>query len=157
MGKQNKMGKKIRKFKTGANRDTDENKLDYEGFLSPTVLRRFAEYMHKHRIQSNGKLRTSDNWQKGIPLEVYIKSAWRHFIDWWLEHRGNKSREGIEDALCGLFFNVQGYLHEYLKMANLKKKKCDECGNKYREIFIVDGVFLCSRCKKKYLNKRKTF
>ena len=119
-----KMGKKnIRVFKTGANRDKDIDKLDYEGFLSPLVLKRFSEYMHKHRKQADGKLRTSDNWQKGIPLEAYIKSAWRHFMDWWLEHRKNKSREGIEDALCGLFFNVQGYLHEYLKNVKTKKEK----------------------------------
>jgi len=32
-----------------------------------------------------------------------------------MEHRGFKSREGIEDALMGLYFNVQGYMHEYLK------------------------------------------
>jgi len=105
----------IRRFKTGATRDTDENKNDYEGFLSPLVIQRFGDYMTKHRKQSDGSIRDSDNWQKGIPKEEYIKSAWRHFLDWWLEHRGHKSREGIEDALCALIFNVQGYLHEILK------------------------------------------
>lgn len=106
---------KIRKFKTGATRDTNEGKYDYEGFLSPLVIQRFAEYMNKHRKQSDGSLRDSDNWQKGIPKDAYIKSAWRHFHDWWMEHRGYKSREGTEEALCALLFNVQGYLHEYLK------------------------------------------
>jgi hypothetical protein len=106
---------KIRQFNTGATRDTDEGKYDYEGFLSPLVIQRFAQYMNKHRKQSNGELRDSDNWQKGIPKDAYMKSAWRHFIDWWMEHRGHLSREGIEDALCALLFNVQGYLHEYLK------------------------------------------
>lgn len=107
--------KKIRIFKSGASRDTNEGKHDYEGFLSPLVIKRFGEYMNKHRKQSDGSLRASDNWQKGIPLDAYIKSAWRHFLDWWFEHRGHKSREGLEDALCALLFNVQGYLHEYLK------------------------------------------
>lgn len=106
---------KIRKFASGATRDTNENKYDYEGFLSPLVIRRFGQYMNKHRKQSNGSLRDSDNWQKGIPQNAYIKSAFRHFLDWWMEHRNYPSREGIEDALCALLFNVQGYLHEHLK------------------------------------------
>ena len=33
---------KIRKFETGATRDTDQGKYDYEGFLSPVVLDRFS-------------------------------------------------------------------------------------------------------------------
>ena len=114
---------KIRTFPTGATRDTDADKLDFEGFLSPLVLVRYAEYMNKHRKQSDGQLRDSDNWQKGIPQAQYMKSAWRHFMDWWLEHRGHKSREGLEDALCGLLFNVAGYLHESLKV---KQEKADD-------------------------------
>jgi len=104
----------MRQFETGATRNSDDDQLDYEGFLSPAVLRRFAAYMHKHRIQADGKVRDSANWQKGMTLDSYMKSGMRHFMDWWLEHRGEESREGIEDALCGLLFNVQGYLHTLL-------------------------------------------
>jgi len=105
----------IRKFETGATRDTDKDKLDYEGFLSPLVLERYARYMHQHRKQSDGNLRDSDNWQKGIPKEAYMKSAWRHFMDLWFEHRGFNSRDGIEEALCAIIFNCMGYLFEILK------------------------------------------
>lgn len=105
----------MRNFKTGATRDSDTEKYDYEGFLSPLVLVRYGEYMHKHRKQSDGQLRDSDNWQRGLPKAVYIKSAWRHFMDWFMEHRGIASREGIEDAICALLFNSMGYLHEHLK------------------------------------------
>jgi len=112
---------KIRKFKTGATRDTSDGKLDFEGFNSPIVEKEFAKYMHKHRIQTDGTLRDSDNWQKGIPKNVYAKSLADHWIDFWLEHRGFESRDGIIDALCGLRFNVNGYLFELLK--NKKKKK----------------------------------
>jgi hypothetical protein len=105
----------MRKFETGATRDTEEGKLDYEGFLSPLVLRRFAEYMHKHRHQTDGALRESDNWQKGIPLNVYIKSAWRHFFEWWKYHRyGPEAAENVEESICALLFNAMGYLHELL-------------------------------------------
>lgn len=108
----------MREFATGATRDTDQDKYDYEGFLSPAVLTRFAEYMHHHRKQADGNLRDSDNWQKGIPKDAYMKSAFRHFIDLWTLHRGGKS-EGVtlEDTLCALLFNIQGYLHEELKGA----------------------------------------
>ena len=107
----------MREFDTGATRDTDENKLDFDGFLSPLVLHRYAEYLNKHRTQADGKLRDSDNWQKGIPLAVYMKSAFRHFFGWWAYHRKADIviKEDIEESLCGLLFNAMGYLHEHLK------------------------------------------
>ena len=105
----------MRKFDSGATRDNNENKLDYEGFLSPIVIKRFAEYMNKHRVQADGELRTSDNWQKGIPKDVYIKSLLRHVMDLWADHRGYESRDGTEEALCAILFNAQGYLFELLK------------------------------------------
>lgn len=104
----------VRTFSTGATRDTDQGKLDYEGFLSPLVLTRFAEYMHKNRRQSDGTLRASDNWQKGIPIEAYMKSTWRHFVDLWRVYRGHPGPD-LEESLCALMFNVMGYLHEHLK------------------------------------------
>jgi len=114
----------VRKFNTGATRDGDKDKLDYEGFLSPLVLERYAQYLHKHRKQSDGAMRESDNWQKGIPLADYMRSMWRHLIDVWKAHRGLpvKDRAGnpvsLEDSLCGLLFNASGYLHELLKMGS---------------------------------------
>jgi len=116
----------MRKFATGATRNDDSENLDYEGFLSPLALQAFAEYMHKHRKQADGELRASDNWQKGIPKEAYMKSGFRHFMDWWGEHRGTGSREGMEDALCGLLFNVFGYLHEIKKEQNNETSKTGE-------------------------------
>lgn len=105
----------MRIFPTGATRDTNVGKLDYEGFLSPIGLRAFAEYMHAHRTQSDGSLRASDNWQKGIPREEYMRSMWRHFMDVWLIHRSHTKSAGvIQEALCALLFNVMGYLHEEL-------------------------------------------
>lgn len=107
----------MREFNTGANRDTDEGKYDYEGFISPVVVERYGRFMHEHRFQNGGTLRDSDNWQKGIPLDAYIKSCWRHFLDWWLWHRGygSKARENKEEALCAIIFNASGYLYELLK------------------------------------------
>ena len=53
---------KMRTFDTGATRDTDSDKLDFDGFLSPLALEAFAEYMHRHRQVADGSLRASDNW-----------------------------------------------------------------------------------------------
>lgn len=105
----------MRNFETGATRDSDEGKFDYEGFISPLVIQRFGQYMHRHRVQADGNLRASDNWQKGIPLDAYIKSGWRHFMDWWRQHRGYVGQDELEESLCALMFNVMGYLHETLK------------------------------------------
>ena len=110
------MAAKIRTFDTGANRDTDEGKLDYEAFLSPLVLERYAEYLHMHRMASDGTIREGDNWQKGVPLDTYMKSCWRHFIEMWKIHRGWLGKDEMIDwAICGVLFNAMGYLHEVLK------------------------------------------
>jgi hypothetical protein len=94
----------------------DDTRHDFEGYLSPLVIERFGEYMTQHRLLPDGSLRASDNWQKGMPRDRYLKSAWRHFLEWWKLHRaGLNHAEWVEDALCALLFNVQGYLHETLK------------------------------------------
>lgn len=110
----------MRKFKSGGIRDDDEKKgkLDPEGFYSPRVEESYMNYMHKHRKLEDGTSRSSDNWQRYFGKEHYsvcMKSGWRHFFDWWKEHRGLKSRDGLEDALNGLKFNVNAYLDKYLK------------------------------------------
>jgi hypothetical protein len=103
----------VRTFSTGATRDLDENKLDFEGFFSPLVMEEFAKYMHGKRRMADGSMRDSDNWQKGIPLDAYMKSMFRHFFAVWKSHRAGTAT--AEEDLLGLFFNVQGYLHETLK------------------------------------------
>lgn len=137
----------MREFNTGATRDTDEGKYDYEGFLSPLVLKRYGEYMNKHRKQADGKLRDSDNWQKGIPKEAYMKSGWRHFVDWWQEHRGIVSKDGVEEAICALCFNAMGYLHELLKEKTTNPRPFIEKGicKKIPEA-ICDLGYACDCC-----------
>lgn len=110
----------VRTFDSGATRDIDAGKYDYEGFLSPIVLECYARYMHAHMKLPDGTLRASDNWQKSIPRDQYIKSLIRHVIDLWRCHRDpgpcfpGDLRERMEDSLCAVIFNAQGYLYEYL-------------------------------------------
>ena len=119
-----------RTFDTGATRDTEIGKLDYEGFMSPLVMKRYAEYLNGHRTMSDGSTRDSDNWQKGIPFDVYMKSAWRHFFSWWEIHRGwrpgSTLHARMEDSLCAILFNVSGYLHEWLASKTIGSKLAEK-------------------------------
>ena len=113
-----------RTFESGATRDTSQGKLDFEAILSPMVLLRYVQYMDKHKEQANGEMRPGDNWQQGIPKDAYIKSGYRHFMDWWMLHRGVEGgiSEDIEEILCALIFNAQGYLFEILmEKSNTKR------------------------------------
>lgn len=105
----------VRKFETGATRDTAEGKLDYSNFFSPAVLERRAVFMHKNRKQSDGTLRDGGNWKYGIPQEVYMSSMFRHFMTVWKENHGIDTEEGLEEALCAVLFNAEGMLYELLK------------------------------------------
>jgi len=117
-----------RLFSTGATRGNDVTKLDYEGFMSPLVLRRFAEYMHEKRLANippGQTMRSSDNWQKGVPLTSYMKSMLRHAMDLWEIHRTQpelpltpERLKFLEDALCAIMFNAMGYLFETMKAQN---------------------------------------
>jgi len=110
----------VRAFNTGATRSSDAGRYDPEGFMSPIVVERFAQYMNKHRVQPDGSIRSSDNWQKGIPRDAYMKGMWRHFLHLWTRHRGFKvqdplATDNIEEDLCSILFNASGMLFEILK------------------------------------------
>lgn len=109
--------KAIRQFASGASRDSDEGKLDFEAYLSPLVLLRYAEYMKGHQVQSDGQAREGDNWQKGIPTDAYMKSLVRHVFDVWLLRRGKEgvATQDIETALCAVLFNTMGLLFNILE------------------------------------------
>lgn len=116
-------------FSTGATRDTDVEKLDPEGFLSPIAILRFCQYMHRCRTLPDGSKRSSDNWQLGIPVKRYMKSLKRHVEELHLYHRGfwvkptnPKDPQNVEEILCAIFFNTQGMLHEILKE---NRNKCE--------------------------------
>ncbi len=111
---------KKREFKGGASRNSDEGKLEYDGFNSAVVDLYYAKYMHGHRFLEDGSLRDSDNWQNGFPLEVIHKSLARHYKDYHLTTTGytvmeNDKEHDIKDILCGIIFNAKAHLHELVK------------------------------------------
>lgn len=108
----------MRVFDTGATRDSNDDKLEYEGFESALVTKRYAEYMHAHRKQADGNLRAPDNWQKGIPKAAYVQSLVRHIQDVKLHWDGaaDEAVDGdLESVLCAVLFNTKGLLFELIK------------------------------------------
>jgi hypothetical protein len=110
----------IREFETGATRSSADGRYDPEGYLSPIVIERFAEYMQRHQYQADGSLRDSDNWTKGMPITSFMKGMWRHVLHLWLRHRGftpqdPKAAANIQEDLCAIMFNAMGYLYMLLK------------------------------------------
>ena len=109
-----------REFDTGASRNSADGKLEYDGFNSAPVDLYYAKYMHKHRFLEDGTMRSSDNWQKGFPIEVIQKSLGRHYKDYHLTTTGytvmeNGEAHDIKDILCGIIFNAKAHLHELVK------------------------------------------
>lgn len=115
--KTNKKKTTMRKFESGATRNENESKLSLIKALCPLVIKRYIEYIGKHRRQADGNLRDWDNWKQGIPIDVYMDSDGRHFLDAWLHHDGWPEEavcEDIEDVLCAEMFNTMGHLREIL-------------------------------------------
>ena len=79
--------------------------------------------MHAHRLQADGTVRESDNWQRGMPKDSYVRSLVRHTHDVELIHDGYpelaradaRDPNALKAHLCALIFNAQGMLHEITK------------------------------------------
>lgn len=105
----------LRVFDSGATRDTNEGKLEPWGFTSSLTEKVFCEYMNKHRVQSDGSLRDSDNWKRGFTLDSYWHSMSRHVMDFrllWEGHKEESRTQDMIDALCGIKFNVDALIRE---------------------------------------------
>ena len=109
-----------RVFETGADCSSDAGKPHPSRAWSPLVIAKFAEYMRRHNCDAQPKPRREDQWQLGFPQDSFIESAWRHLEAVWAIHQGYEWRDDrgnlvdLEEALCGVIFNVQGYLHQLL-------------------------------------------
>ena len=79
---------KIRKFKSGAIRDTSSGKLEYFGFMHPLCDFSYANYMNHHRLMADGSLRDSNNWWSGFPKITILQSLCRHIEDLKLINAG---------------------------------------------------------------------
>jgi hypothetical protein len=97
----------MRKFTSGAVRDSDDTKEDYVETISWRAMKRYAKYMTGKKSRYG-----SGNFKKGIPIESYEQSLLRH-IQKYLENKYEGGTiEVEEDHLSAIVFNTFGIMHE---------------------------------------------
>lgn len=89
---------KRRKFITGAQRDVATDKGRYE-LISPIMIERLAKLLQRGAVKYEDR-----NWEKGMPLSVYMDSGMRHLFKFLEGHRD-------EDHLVAAIWNLQALLH----------------------------------------------
>ncbi len=101
---------KRRHFDTGAQRDVATNKGRYD-LISPIVMDRLAKLMERGAVKYDDR-----NWEKGMPLHVYVDSGLRHIYKFLEGHRD-------EDHLIAAIWNFSALLHieEMIKRGKLSK------------------------------------
>lgn len=103
-----------RKFETGAVRDGEQGKGRFD-LLPYFPLKRYAQHMEKGAIKYAAR-----NWEKGIPLSVFMNSAENHL---------QKLKAGFtdEDHAAAALWNIAGYIEteERIKRYILPKELDD--------------------------------
>lgn len=87
-----------RGFSTGAVRDASEGKPQITQIYPPAILR-LAQ-----RGTDGAKKYDDYNWAKGIPLQVYIDSLYRHLTAYQM-------RDTSEDHLAAILWNAMGLMY----------------------------------------------
>jgi hypothetical protein len=105
---------KRRHFDSGAQRDIVTDKGRYD-LISPIMIERLAKLLQRGAEKYNDR-----NWEKGMPLSVYMDSGMRHLFKFLEGHRD-------EDHLIAAIWNLQALLHieEMVKRGTLSKDLLD--------------------------------
>lgn len=93
-------------FESGAIRDSQEGKEEYQEAISDLTLRRYALYM-----LSQAKKYGKGNWKKGISSESYSNSLDRHLNKYRIKKNWGIDIEPGVDHLSAALFNLQGLIH----------------------------------------------
>ena len=103
-----------RKFNTGAQRDVVDGKGRYD-LISPIMIERLAKLLQRGAEKYNDR-----NWEKGMPLSVYMDSGMRHLFKFLEGHRD-------EYHLIAAIWNLQALLHieEMVKRGKLSEELLD--------------------------------
>ena len=103
-----------RKFNTGAQRDVVDGKGRYD-LISRIMIERLAKLLQRGAEKYNDR-----NWEKGMPLSVYMDSGMRHLFKFLEGHRD-------EDHLIAAIWNLQALLHieEMVKRGVLSEELLD--------------------------------
>ena len=103
-----------RHFNTGAQRDVVTGKGRYD-LISPIMIDRLSLLLQRGAEKYDDR-----NWEKGMPLSVYMDSGMRHLYKFLEGHRD-------EDHLIAAIWNLQALLHieEMVKRGKLSKDLLD--------------------------------
>lgn len=93
-------------FPSGAIRDSQEDKPDFNETISWTAFNRYAKYMTGKKSKYG-----AGNFKRGIPTESYVKSMLRHVDKFMRNTFENGDDEKNEDHLSAIVFNVFGIMH----------------------------------------------
>ncbi|MFM9826722.1 dATP/dGTP diphosphohydrolase domain-containing protein [Flavobacterium sp.] len=97
----------IRKFESGAIRDSENGKEDYIETISWIAFRRYAQYMTKCKEKYG-----AGNFKKSIPIDSYECSLVRHLQKYLANKYESQDIEKESCHLCAMLFNIFGILHE---------------------------------------------
>lgn len=86
------------KFKTGAVRDTAEEKS------RPDLISPYAQMRKGHWLREGAQKYTERNWEKGIPIGRCVASIFRHLLEYMM---GLKN----EDHLAAIAVNAEFIMH----------------------------------------------
>jgi hypothetical protein len=135
MSKEQQTKALIRKFSSGALRDSGENKLNYYGFRHPLLEQSFAKYMHHHRKMADGTLRDANNWWKGWDKEVSLQSLVRHVEDLQAIEAGYMVIEVRRSGIEKYYIEVEkrtDFLNSIPEDIPVKIINAEECANAIR-------------------------
>lgn len=97
----------MRKFETGAVRDSENGKEDYTETISWTAFKRYAQYMTKCAEKYG-----TGNFKKGINIDSYERSMIRHLQKYMENKYEQGTIETDSDHLSAMVFNIFGIMHE---------------------------------------------
>ena len=85
-----------RRFNTGAQRDVVTDKGRYD-LISPIMIERLAKLLQRGAEKYDDR-----NWEKGMPLSVYMDSGMRHLYKFLEGHRDEVGRGILPEDLLDL-------------------------------------------------------
>lgn len=117
----------IRRFATGAVRDSDKGKEDYVEGISWLALQRYARYMDSKSLRYG-----RGNWIRGLTSECLIASMLRHVQKFMAEWQYGICDEK-DDHLSAVAFNLLTLMHE-LELHKHGKGRCN-ISEEYKKLY----------------------
>lgn len=111
----------MRKFETGATRNSDEGRYNPARSIGWRAMAAYANWVEKHATLPDGSKRPTDNWKKGFPLDAIEVSLGRHAMEFLAAvERGDY--EAADESAMGIWFNCQAYVFEREKAKEAEEK-----------------------------------